>query len=351
GIIGLPLGAQLTIIGATDIARSFGISETAVGLTIVALGTSAPEIAVSVGAATRGVTDLAIGNVVGSNVLNILLVLGASALITPLLVAQQLIRQEVPIMIGASLLLFALALDQNISRMDGFLLVMLLLADIALLIWQSRRASATIKKASGSRSRRPTKAAWDDRVLVQVALVAGGLILLILGADWFVRGAVKIAVALGLSELVVGLTIVAFGTSLPEIATSLLAAARGERDLAVGNVIGSNIINILGCLGLSALVASDGIPVSTAMLSFDLPVMIAVAVACLPIFFTGNLISRWEGGVFVAYYCAYTAYIILAAQDHEGSSTFGFVMAWVVIPLTALTLAIISYRQLRRRSA
>ncbi|HPF25571.1 MAG TPA: calcium/sodium antiporter [Steroidobacteraceae bacterium] len=347
GLVALVAGAEALVRGASKLALSFGISSLVVGLTIVAMGTSAPEVAVSVGAATRGATDLAIGNVVGSNVLNVLFVLGASALVTPLLVAQQLIRQEVPLMIGASVLLFVLALDRSISILDGMLLVTLLVAYTGFLIWQSRRANAEFNAEANSEITTLTKGGWDDKLPAQLLLVSGGLGLLILGADWFVQGAVRVAVSLGVSELVIGLTVVAFGTSLPEIVTSLLAAVRGERDMAVGNVIGSNIFNILGCLGLSAIVAPMGIGITDAMLTFDLPVMIAVAVACLPIFFTGNLISRWEGAVFVAYYFAYTTYLILAAQQHEAIDTFGFVMSWVVMPLTTLTIAVISYRHYR----
>ena len=350
GLVALVAGAEALVRGASKLALSFGISPLVVGLTIVAMGTSAPEVAVSVGAATRDATDLAIGNVVGSNILNILFVLGASAIVTPLLVAQQLIRQEVPLMIGASILLFVLALDQGISTADGVLLVVLLVAYTVFLIWQSRRANAAFQAEAGAEIAAMTRGSWDDKLPLQILLVIGGLGLLLLGADWFVKGAVHIAVSFGVSELVIGLTVVALGTSLPEIVTSLLAAVRGERDMAVGNVIGSNIFNILGCLGLTAIVAPNGIPVTAAMLSFDLPVMIVVAVACLPIFFSGNLISRWEGVVFVAYYFAYTAYLILAAQRHAAIETFEFVILWVALPLTLLTLVVIVYRQLQVRT-
>ena len=351
GLIALVGGAEALVRGASKLALSFGISPLVVGLTIVAMGTSAPEVAVSVGAATRGATDLAIGNVVGSNVLNVLFVLGASAIVTPLLVAQQLIKQEVPIMIGASILLFGLALDRSISLTDGVLLVALLVVYTIFVIWQSRRANAAFQAEAGSEIASLTKGSWDDKLPMQLLLVLAGLGLLILGADWFVQGAVRVATSFGVSELVIGLTVVALGTSLPEIVTSLMAAVRGERDMAVGNVVGSNIFNILGCLGLSAIAAPAGIHITEAMLTFDLPIMIAVAVACLPIFFSGNLISRWEGAVFVAYYFAYTAYLILAAQEHAAIDTFGFVMTWVVIPLTVLTVSIVSYRELRASNA
>ncbi|MBL8412935.1 MAG: calcium/sodium antiporter [Propionivibrio sp.] len=346
GLLALVAGAELLVRGASKLALSFGISPLVVGLTVVAFGTSAPELAVSVQSAWSGQVDIALGNVVGSNIFNVLFILGVSALITPLLVASQLIRQEVPIMIGASLLLFALAWDGGISRFDGALLFALLLAYTVFLIRQSRRESQSIK-AEYAQQIGEVKTDKGQHWGVQVALIAAGLALLVLGADWLVGAAITFAKQLGVSELVIGLTIVAAGTSMPEVATSLVAALRGERDIAVGNVVGSNTFNILGVLGLSGLVAPESLAVPQSMLSFDLPVMIAVAGACLPIFFTGHLIARWEGAVFLAYYMAYTAYLVLAVQRHDLLASFGFVMTTVVLPLTALTLLVLVWREWR----
>jgi len=345
GLAALVVGAEALVRGASKLALSFGISSLVVGLTVVAFGTSSPEIAVAVGAVLDGKVDLALGNVVGSNIFNVLFILGVSALITPLLVAQQLVRQEVPIMIGTSLLLFFLALDRGISRTEGLLFVVLLIGYTVFLIRQSRSASEGLRDEAASEVSRMTAGAWDDKLLVQAMLVIGGLGLLVFGAEWFVEGAVRIARSLGISELVIGLTIVAAGTSMPEVATSLLAAVRGERDIAVGNVVGSNIFNVLGSLGISAVVAPAGLAVADSMVAFDLPVMIAVAIGCLPIFFSGNRISRWEGSVFLAYYVTYTAYLVLSARQHDAIDEFGLVMRWVVIPLTVITLAVVAYRQ------
>jgi cation:H+ antiporter len=308
GLVALVAGAEALVRGASKLALAFGISPLVVGLTVVAFGTSSPEVAVALGAVIDGKVDLALGNVVGSNIFNVLFILGVSALVTPLLVAQQLIRQEVPMMIGISLLLFVLALDGGIGRVDGLVLVTILVAYTVFLIRQSRRANQGLRDEAVSEVTRMTTGGWDDNLVAQLGLVAGGLGMLVLGADWFVEGAIRIARSLGISELVIGLTIVAAGTSMPEVATSLLAAARGERDIAVGNVVGSNIFNILGCLGISAVVAPSGLTVAESMMAFDIPAMIAVAIACLPIFFSGNTISRWEGWVFLGYYLAYTAY-------------------------------------------
>ena len=349
GLAALVVGAEALVRGASRLALSFGISPLVVGLTVVAFGTSSPEMAVSVESALSGQVDLAIGNVVGSNVFNVLFILGASALIVPLLVHQQLVRQEVPVMIGVSLLLWALAADSSIGRWDGVLLAGLLVAYTVFVIRQSRREGASVRQEYEEALPADGTRAWDRHWTVQVLLVAVGLGLLVLGAHWLVAAAVAFAQALGVSELVIGLTIVAAGTSLPEVATSILAALRGERDIAVGNVVGSNIFNILGVLGVSALAAPASLGVAPAVLSFDLPVMTAVAVACLPVFFTGNRIDRWEGVVFLAYYAAYTIYLILRATEHDALGPFSVAMGTFVLPLTIVTLALLVYRHWRAR--
>jgi cation:H+ antiporter len=345
GLAILVLGANLLVRGASKFALSFGISPLVVGLTVVAMGTSAPEVAVSVGAVLDGQADIAVGNVVGSNVLNVLFILGISALIAPLVVHVQVIRQEVPIMIGASVLLLVLGLDGVVSFRDGALLFALLMAYTVFVVRQSRRETQAAD-AYDSEVSPAQPGAWDAKWPAQLGLIAAGLACLVFGADWLVTAAVAFARALGVSDVVIGLTIVAAGTSMPEIATSVTAAFKGERDIAVGNVVGSNIFNILGCLGLSGLVAGDsGLVVAPSLLAFDLWVMIAVAVACLPIFMTGREIARWEGGVFVAYYAAYAAYLILAAQAHDALEAYSGVMMGFVLPLTVVTLVVVLLRR------
>jgi cation:H+ antiporter len=338
-------GAELLVRGASRLAIAAGISPLVVGLTVVAFGTSSPELAVTVSSAFAGQSDVALGNVVGSNIFNVLFILGVSALITPLLVAQQLVRLDVPLMIGASVLALLLALDGRIGRLDGIILFAGVVAYTAFLIRQSRRETAAVQQeydeAFGGAERKRSSP------LVNIVLILAGLGLLVLGSQWLVEGAVMAATALGVSELVIGLTVVAAGTSLPEVATSILAAIRGERDIAVGNVVGSNIFNLLAVLGLGSIVAPAGIPVAPGALAFDLPVMIAVAVAALPIFFTGYLIARWEGAVFLGYYLVYTVYLVLDATNHAAVPAFGATMRWFVLPLTALTLLIIAYRAYR----
>lgn len=350
GLLLLVVGAEALVHGASRLALSFGISPLVVGLTVVAFGTSAPELAVSLQSAVSGRADLALGNVIGSNICNVLLILGASALVLPLLVARQVRRQEVPVMIGVSVLLLVLALDGRIGRADGVLLLGLLLAYTVFLIRQSRRAlhGGNGGQPGGAPADRP---GWDRHPAVHVLLVAAGLGALVLGATWLVESAVGFARRLGVSELVIGLTIVAAGTSLPELATSVIAALRGARDIAVGNVVGSNVLNILGVLGLASVASPAGIGVAPSLLAFDLPVMIAVAFACLPIFFTGDLIGRWEGALFLALYLAYMAYLLLAAQQHDALPAYSTVMLVAVLPLLALTLVLVAWREWRGRRA
>lgn len=342
GLAILVVGADVMVRGASRLAVSFGVSPLVVGLTVVAFGTSAPELAVSVGSALNGSPDLAIGNVVGSNIANVLLILGLSALITPLLVDEQIIRQEIPIMIGASALLVVMALDGHISKFEAILLFGLVVAYTLFLIVQSRRASQDAQQEFESEI--PTST-WDSHWAVQVALVLVGLAMLVFGADWLVGAAVFFARAFGVSDLVIGLTVVAVGTSMPEIATSIVAAIRGQRDIAVGNVVGSNVFNILAVLGATGLVSAGGLPVSEAARNFDLWVMLAVAFACLPIMISGREIARWEGGVFVAYYAVYTAWLVLQAQQHDSLPAFSGLMLGYVLPITVITLVVSMVRQ------
>lgn len=341
GLATLVAGAEFMVRGASRLALTCGISPLVIGLTVVAFGTSAPELAVSVGAALEGKPDLAIGNVVGSNIANVLVILGLSALIVPLAVAEQIIRQEIPIMIGASLLMVVMALDGHIGSFEAVLLLALIVAYTVFLIRQSRSASREVSDEFASDL--PTSS-WDRHWGVQLLLVGGGLALLVLGADWLVEAAVEVARALGVSDLVIGLTVVAVGTSMPEIATSLVAAVRGQRDIAVGNVVGSNVFNILAVIGATGLVAG-GVPVSDAARNFDLWVMLAVAVACVPIMLTGREIARWEGVLFLAYYAAYTLWLALSAQRHEALPAFSGVMLSYVLPLTVVTLVVSLLRQ------
>ena len=346
GLVLLVVGAEVLVRGAARLAAQFGISPLIIGLTVVAFGTSAPETAVSVQAAWSGSGDIAVGNVIGSNIANVLLILGLTAVVAPLVVSRQLIRLDVPIMIGASLVTYALAWDGELNRFNGALLFAGVLAYTTFLIISSRRSNAPaddeFAKEFGLKDEPKPHAS-----LINAGLVLLGLVLLVAGSNFLVEGAVALARALGLSELVIGLTVIAIGTSLPELATSILAAIRGERDIAVGNIVGSNIFNLLCVLGLASLVSPIPIAVAPAALAFDFPVMIGVALACLPIFFAGYCIRRWEGLLFLGYYVAYTLYLVMANTGRPFAETFGDAMLGYVIPLTAVTLVVIAARAWR----
>ncbi len=350
GLVLLVIGAEALVKGASRLAAAFRVSPLIIGLTVVAFGTSAPELAVSIKAAFADQASIAIGNVVGSNIFNVLFILGLSALIVPLVVSAQLIRLDVPLMVALSVVVFVMAMDGSISRMDGLILVAGLIAYVLFLIAQSRRDNAAADAAAAcDNPEELADAVNNPRWILNLSLVFGGLALLVLGSRWLVDAAIEFAQYFGVSELVIGLTIVAAGTSMPEVVTSIVAALRGERDIAVGNVVGSNIFNLMGVLGVSSVVAPSGIAISDAVIAFDLPIMLAVAFACLPIFFTGGVIRRWEGGILLGYYLLYTLYLIFASTRHDLLNEYSAVLVWFVIPLTALTVIITLVQDLRRR--
>lgn len=307
GLILLLFGAELLVRGAASLAAAFGISPLVVGLTVVAFGTSAPELAVSLGAALGDRSGLAVGNVVGSNIFNILFILGLSAACAPLAVSLKLVRLEVPILMAISLLLVGLVWDGGLGPAEAWLLVGLGVAYIGFQFGQGRRvAESETELTSPKISRLGT-----GRSILWVAL---GLGMLTVGAGWLVDGAVVAARLLGISELVIGLTVIAAGTSLPELATSITAALKGQRDLAVGNVLGSNIFNILWVLGLVGVV-SDRVPVAPTLWSLDLPVLVGAVVLCLPIFLTQFTISRGEGLFMVVCYLLYLVLQVSVAVE------------------------------------
>ncbi len=336
GLVLLVGGGELLVRGAARLAAAFKISPLVIGLTVVAFGTSAPELGVSLQAALSGKPDVAVGNVVGINIINVLLVLGASALVTPLVVSSQLVRWDVPLMIAASVAAWVMAVDGDVSRLEGAALFAALLIYIGFSIWKSRSESKKVIEEFAAEYGDPEK----SRTSVDLLLILAGLTLLTLGSRLLVDGAVAIAVWMGVGELVIGLTIVATGTSLPEVVTSVVASYRGERDIAVGNVVGSNLFNILCVLGLTSLVSSTGVSVSPEAIAFDIPVMVAVAGICLPVFWIDGLIRRYEGALFLTYYVLYTTFLVLAANQSEWGGALGNVIKFVVVPATVLTLGL-----------
>lgn len=335
GLAALTVGAEFLVRGASGLALAMGLPALIIGLTVVAYGTSAPEFAVSMKAGLSAQADIALGNVVGSNIFNVLFILGVSALVVPLSVSSQLVRFDVPVMIGVSGVTWLFAADGKVSRLEGMIMVIGLVIYTALLVRLGTKSS----DSSDDRYPAGNTPGKGKRLAINSFFVVIGLGLLVLGARWLVSGAVDFARYLGVSELFIGLTIVAAGTSLPELATSVVAAIRGERDIAVGNVVGSNIFNLLAVLGAAAMVSGE-VRVASGVLHFDLPVMTAVAVVCLPIFFTQGRISRWEGALFTVYYLAYVTYLVLAASRPVTAETLSWAIMWFVMPATALGIGV-----------
>ena len=337
----LVAGGELLVRGAARLAAVVGLSPLVIGLTVVAFGTSAPELAVSIHSGLTGRPDLAVGNVVGSNIFNTLVVLGACAVVAPLVVARQVVRLDVPLMIGFSLLMIGVAWDGRVSTLDGVVLTGLLVAHLTWSVVKGRRDHEDAREESGAP---PVVNATGAMWLLELTRIAAGVALLVWGASWLVDGASELARAMGVSELVIGLTIVAVGTSLPEVAASVVATFRGERDMAVGNVVGSNVFNLLGILGIASVVTPGGLPVASALFAFDIPVMAVAAFACLPLFASRHELARWEGAVFLGYYALYLGYVVLNAMEHDALPVLSGVLFWFVAPLTLLTLAVLTVR-------
>lgn len=312
GLAVITVGAELLLRGASRLAALLGLEPIVIGLTVVAVGTSLPELAVGITAASAGSGEMAIANIAGTNIANILLILGLSAAIRALPLRQMSIRLDVPLMIATSVVLVVMAADGRLGRLDGILLVLASVVYFVVLIRVTRREKAGIKKeyaeeySPGVLFKR--RGGWT--ILTNFVGLAAGIALTILGADLLVKGAVEMARALGVSDAIIGLTIVALGTSAPEFATTLVATFKDDRDVAVGNLLGSSITNILLILGVTCAVAPEDLKVSRDVLLFDLPLGAAVAIACYPVFRSGQRISRAEGIVFVTLYVIYIGVLI-----------------------------------------
>lgn len=298
GLALLPLGAEGVVRGSTGLALRIGVTPLAIGLTVVAFGTGSPELVVGIEAARTGNSGIMLGNVVGSNIGNIALVLGVAALVKPMTVRYELVRREMPLMIAVSLLLVAMLLDGGLGRLDGLLLVLGAIVYTVTSYIRARRAdNRPVADEFEDAIDRPVK-----RPLVEAALLLAGLAGLLGGANLLLRGAVDIAGTLGVSQTVIGLTVVAIGTSLPELATSVTSSVRGEADVAFGNVIGSNVFNILAVLGVAALIRPFQME---GLRTLDLAIMVGVSAAMLPLMWRGWVLDRWEGALLLGGYAVY----------------------------------------------
>lgn len=345
GLALLVFGANVLVQGAARLAENLGVPTLIVGLTVVAFGTSAPELAVSVKAAYSNQAELAVANVVGSNIFNILLVLGLAALISPLTISSQLIRRDVPVMIFASLVLVVLASSGSINRLESLLLISGLIAYITLLVKRSLQTEGATSDTNDKHEVNASASIWKN--LFQVA---GGFILIVLGARWLVEGGVEIATELGVSETVIGLTIIAAGTSMPEVVTSVVASIRGQRDIAVGNVVGSNIFNIFGVLGVSGLISPEPLLAGTQLSALDIPIMAGVAVLCLPLFYMGSKLNRIEGLIFLVLYVAYAWLLVAMAFSRDYAPTLKNGIGYGLVPLVLMYLVISLVRFYRKEA-
>ncbi|HSG30816.1 MAG TPA: calcium/sodium antiporter [Thermodesulfobacteriota bacterium] len=334
GLIFLIAGAELLVKGSSRLASSFGISPFLVGLTVVAFGTSSPELAVSVKAALSNQASIGLGNIIGSNIFNILFIIGISAIIRQLFVTKQLLKQEVPLIIFVSGLVLIFALDGNFNRLEGLLLLAGFAIYMIFLVRQSR-----IEQAKPGDDFKTEFTLREDTIVSiprNTLFIILGLGLLVLGSKWFVNSAVSIAEYFEVSKIVIGLTIVAAGTSLPEVVTSVLATIKGERDIAVGNIIGSNLFNIMAVLGLSSLVAPVGIQIAPSVIGFDIPIMIIISIICFPIFYTDSLMSRLEGGLFLGCYIAYISYIVFISSNNLTLPLLNNMMLYILVAVCFL---------------
>lgn len=306
GLVLLTLGGEGIVRGAVGVARKLGVSELVIGLTLVGFGTSTPELITSLNAAAAGSPGIAVGNVIGSNIGNILLICAIVAIVTPIAVDPKAIKRDGLIMVGVSVLFVALALMVGeLSRLVGLIYVAGLIGYIAFAFWSERKGgpAAELHEAEAHSHDPPPDALW-----LSLVFAVGGLALLIFGADFLVKGAVTLAQLAGLSETIIGLTIVAIGTSLPELVASLASALKGRSDVAFGNIVGSNIYNILGILGITAIIAP--VPIPPDMVMRDYIAMIGAAVLFLFHAWTGGRISRAEGGVLLALYVVYCYFLL-----------------------------------------
>ncbi|HKK24163.1 MAG TPA: calcium/sodium antiporter [Gracilimonas sp.] len=336
-ILGLAVligGAELFLRAVDKFGAAWSVSPVVMGLTVVAFATGAPELAISLQAAIDGKPDLVLGNILGSNVANILLILGIAGLVHPLKITNRIIKVDVPMVIMASTLLFILAIDGLLSPLDGGIIFMGLILYSIFMYFQIK------KDRKQNKRKKSEEVKLDEPVTPQfygkyILLLLGGLVFIVLGSRWMVASAVEIAGILGISELIIGLTIVSIGTSLPEVATSVSAVRHGDSDTAVANVMGSNLYNILLTLSLTVLIAPGAIDVSQEAINLDLPIMLIVAIACLPLFWPGKELGRKEAIGFLFYYVAYMTYLVFLAMEHPFKETMEVIMVWGIFPITA----------------
>ncbi|MGS1097054.1 calcium/sodium antiporter (plasmid) [Aquamicrobium terrae] len=312
GLSLLVAGSEMVVRAGSRLAALIGIPPILIGLTIVAVGTSTPELAVGIEAALQGNGSLAVGNIAGTNSFNILFILGLSALLMPLSLEMRTLRFDLPVMTTAALALLAMAWDGMLTRVEGMALFLAGIAYTGAIIRWARRESRAVIAEFSREYPVPPANGHTRKAGTSLMVLLAGIAIVVVGAEWLVHGAVDLARMMGVSDAFIGLTIVAIGTSSPELVTTIVSTLRQERDIAVGNLLGSSVYNILFILGITALAPSTGISVEPALVHIDIPVMGAAAIACVPIFLSGRQVTRAEGTAFVTAYLAYLAYLVIA---------------------------------------
>lgn len=313
GLVVITVGAETLLKGASKIASLLNIRPIVIGLTVVSIGTSLPELAVALTAISEGASDIAVGNIAGTNIINILFILGLSAAIRPLPLQLKSIQKDVYTMIIATVLLFILSLDKNLSTLDGLLLVALGIVYLYLVVRISKNEPIVVQ-VEFQQEYKPVTPSEKSDIKVwtwNFMLLFCGIVATIYGAEKLIEGSVAIAQHFGMSDVIIGLTIVAIGTSAPELATTIVATFRNDRDVAIGNLLGSSIINIFIILGITSIFTPNGINVSEDILWFDLPLAALVALICYPVFKSDQMVSRREGIFFVGLYILYVSYLLV----------------------------------------
>lgn len=351
GLAALIGGAELFLRGVDHFGVKWRVSPLIMGLTVVAFATGAPELAISIQAALTDNVDLVLGNIIGSNIANILLILGISAIIKPLVVKLRVVQIDVPIVIAASVLLYVIAWDGELTKLDGvWLLLGLVLYSIFTFFQIKKERDNQPEETDFEAEQRKLSSGWYFYVK-NIGYLIVGMGLIVQGSDWMVQSAVEIATILGLSQLVIGLTIVSIGTSLPEIATSIATIRKGNTDMAVANVMGSNLYNTLLTLGLTVVIAPNVLTVSPAALALDLPFMVAVSIMCVPIFIAGFDITKFDGAILLFYYGSYLTYLVLDAVGSTLEQPMEHLIYYAVIPLTIgyVSWRVYKYRRLVKK--
>ncbi len=323
GLILLVGGAELIVRGGSRVAVYFGIRPIVVGLTVVSLGTSTPELAVGIEAAVQGAGPLAVGNITGTNIVNILLILGMSALLQPLALERRTLRFDLPLMTVSALALLMMSIDGILTRLEGAVLLISAVIYTALLVIWSRQESRQVRAEYRNEYGIPVARRSAGEVTYAALMLVGGIAVVVLGSDWLVKGAVDLARMLGVSEAFIGLTVVAIGTSSPELVTTIVGTLKGDPDIAIGNLLGSSIYNILAILGITCLVPAAGLAVGPNLVRIDIPVMVAVTLLAIPVFVSGRRVTRGEGLLFVTAYVVYVAYLLLTRVAPSSAAAVG----------------------------